>query len=334
MSDPAILIRKDEIIKMLAALMKQNKVVAPVFNGKNLDYLPVTDAGTIVFSDELPYKSPKELFFPRCEKIVTFRDGVAVGEIPKEQTVLFGARPCDLEALAIMKKVFTRGKYKDPFFEKRYNDTLIIGLGCANKKPGCFCDERETDMGFCDKCDLFLGIKDDDTSSAIGSYEVLYVSDKGRETLKQYITGLEKFENSEHKFTPSKTLSLKAAEEDLFTKIGWENIVETCQGCGVCTFVCPTCHCFMFKDVDEGKVSYRYKNWDSCMYPKFTMHASGHNPRTAKHERYRQRIAHKYSYIPENFGMVACTGCGRCIRSCPAGMNIKTVVEKIAEELK
>lgn len=332
MPNPAIVMSKDEIKKMLSALMKQRTLVAPVSNGKKLDYMPVADINDIIFDDELPYKSPKELFFPRCEKIMTFKDGVAVGELPEEQTVLFGVRPCDLEALAIMKKVFTQGKYKDPFFEKRYNNALIIGVGCVNKKPGCFCDERETDMGFCDKCDLFLGIKGDG-SRADDGYEVLYVSDKGRDMLKQYITGLEKFENTKHKFTPVKTLSLEATEEDLFKKIDWENITEICQSCGVCTFVCPTCHCFMFKDVDEGRTAYRYKNWDSCMYPKFTMHASGHNPRTAKHERYRQRIAHKYSYVPENFGMVACTGCGRCIRSCSAGMNIKAVVEKIAETL-
>jgi ferredoxin len=326
MSNPA-LISKDELKKILGALMKERKVIAPALNGQKLDYLPVTELNDIVFSDELPYKSPKEIFFPSCEKIITFRNGEAEAEITKEQTVLFGARPCDLEALAIMKKVFTRGKFKDPFFEERYNNALIIGLGCAKKKPGCFCGERETDMNFCDNCDLFLGIKED-------TYEILHVSEKGKDALKQYIAGIEQFENIARKFTPEKTLSIKASEEDLFKKINWEDLVETCQGCGMCTFICPTCHCFMFKDVDEGNFACRYRSWDSCMFPKFTLHASGHNPRAAKHERYRQRVAHKYLYVKENFGSVACTGCGRCIRSCPAGINIKTIVEKIAEELQ
>jgi ferredoxin len=327
MPDSAIVIPKGELKNILSAFMKQKTLVAPVFNGKKLDYLPAANTSEIVFDDELPYKSPKELFFPRCEKIITFKDGGAAAEIPKEQSVLFGARPCDLEALAIMKKVFTRGKFKDPYFEGRYNNTLIIGLACEKKKPGCFCDERETDMRFCDKCDMFLGIKGE-------AYEVLHVSEKGREESKQYVKGLEIFENTARKHAPEKTLSIEATEEDLFSKIDWENAVETCQGCGLCTFICPTCHCFMFKDVDEGDCAYRYKNWDSCMFPKFTLHASGHNPRTAKHERYRQRIAHKYLYVRENFGSIACTGCGRCVRGCPAGMNIKTVVEGIAEALK
>jgi len=331
MNNPGILISKDEIKNILGLLMKQKTIVAPVSNGKKLDYAPVADVNDIVFNDELPYKSPKELFFPRCEKIITFKDGNAVEEIPKEQSVLFGARPCDLEALGTMKKVFTQGKFMDPFFEKRYSNTLIIGLGCTNKKTGCFCDERETDMGFCNKCDVFLGTKEGANDT---SFEVLFVSEKGREALKEYIPGIEKFENQNRTFSPNKTLAIEATEEELFSKIKWENVVDICQGCGMCTFICPTCHCFMFKDVDEGNSACRYKNWDSCMFPKFTKHASGHNPRTEKHERYRQRIAHKYLYVKKNFGSVACTGCGRCVRSCPAGMNIKTIVEGIMEELQ
>jgi ferredoxin len=223
-----------------------------------------------------------------------------------------------------MKKVFTMGKFKDPFFEERYNNTLLIGIGCPGKKAGCFCDERETDMGYSDKCDLFLGVNGD-------NYEALYVSEKGKGELAQFIKGLDKFENIKRGFNPPKTIAIEATEDDLFKKIDWEKVVDICQGCGMCTYICPTCHCFMFKDVDEGETACRFRNWDSCMFPKFTLHASGHNPRTAKHERYRQRIAHKYLYVRKNFGSTACTGCGRCVRSCPAGINIKTLVEGITE---
>jgi len=318
---------KDEIKKILGELIKNYTVYAPVMTGKKLDYAQASDPDVIVLSDELPYKSPKEIFFPRCEKLITFKDGDVTAETPEEKTVLFGAKPCDLEALEIMRKVFTEGKFKDPFFEKRLDNALIVGLACADKKPGCFCDERETNMGYSDKCDLFLKSADD-------GYEVLHVSEKGREALCEYIPGLAKHENAAPEFNPEKTLMLDAAEGELFDKIDWEKITEICQGCGICTFICPTCHCFLFKDVDEGECAYRYRNWDSCMFPKFTLHASGHNPRESKRERYRQRVAHKYLYVKENFGAVACTGCGRCVRACPAGMNIKTIVEGIAEELK
>jgi len=326
MSD-TLALSKDETKIILGGLIKNYAVYAPVMSGKKLDYAQASAPDEIVLGDELPYKSPKELFFPRCEKLITFKDGDVTAETPEEKFVLFGAKPCDLEALEIMRKIFTEGKFKDPFFEKRLDNALIVGLACEDKKPGCFCDERETNMGYSDKCDLFL-------KSAGDGYEVLHVSEKGREAFGEYIPGLAGFENAAPEFNPEKTLTIDAAEGELFDKIDWEKITEICQGCGICTFICPTCHCFVFKDVDEGECAYRYRNWDSCMFPKFTLHASGHNPRASKRERYRQRVAHKYLYVKDNFGATACTGCGRCIRACPAGMNIRTIVEGIAEELK
>ena len=363
-----IIITKDRMREILASLMEERRVAAPVKDGKVVDYIEVGPDGVqdILMGDEIAYKSPKEFFFPRCEKIITFKDDEAIAEMPGKGLVLFGARPCDLEALKIMTAVFTTGKFEDPFFKANLDASLIIGVACREKKPACFCDARETDKAYSESCDLFLKNTDE-------GYEALYVSEKGREALGSYIPGLESLQGNDgadgaksgrplsgesalagDSATPTaataapaapantpatsagdsvKTLSLDKAELDMFDKIDWEKHTEICQGCGMCTYICPTCHCFVFKDVEESGTVCRYRNWDSCMFPKFTLHASGHNPRASIKERYRQRILHKYSYVKENFGYVACTGCGRCVRSCPAGMNIKTIVEDIVEEL-
>jgi hypothetical protein len=45
---------------------------------------------------------------------------------------------------------------------------------------------------------------------------------------------------------------------------------------------CPTCWCFDIQDETRGKSGVRMRNWDSCMYPLFTLHGSGHNPRGTK----------------------------------------------------
>jgi ferredoxin len=42
-------------------------------------------------------------------------------------------------------------------------------------------------------------------------------------------------------------------------------------------------------------------------------------------------VLHKYLYVRQNTGLIACTGCGRCVRSCPVGINIKSVVESLME---
>lgn len=323
-----ISIPKNDMKAMLAKIMEQYRLVAPASNGKVVDYLTISDVEKVVMDDRIPYKSPKEFFFPRCEKIISFDEDGAVAAAPGQETVVFGVKPCDLEALAVMTRVFTMGKFQDPFFIGHRENNVVIGVGCREKKPGCFCERLAVDMSYSRECDLFLEDRGD-------SYEVLYVSDKGRDKLSAYLSELASFENPDIKAKePEAPLSLSDNEADMFDNIDWEAITETCQSCGLCTYICPTCHCFDFKDVEEGGTACRYRNWDSCMFPKFTLHASGHNPRDTKKERYRQRVLHKYLYVPKNFDAIACTGCGRCIRSCPAGVNIRQVVEGIVEVLK
>ena len=111
----------------------------------------------------------------------------------------------------------------------------------------------------------------------------------------------------------------------------WHNTAMKCIGCGICTYLCPTCHCFDMQDestLDEGA---RIRVWDSCMYPEYTHHASGHNPRPARMNRVRNRVYHKFSYFPKNSNVTACTGCGRCIGYCPANIDIIDVIAKVGE---
>jgi len=38
---------------------------------------------------------------------------------------------------------------------------------------------------------------------------------------------------------------------------------------------------------------------------------------------------HKFRYFVENFGEVACVGCGRCVRECPVNMDLREVLTAI-----
>ncbi|MCD6297627.1 MAG: 4Fe-4S dicluster domain-containing protein, partial [Deltaproteobacteria bacterium] len=95
-----------------------------------------------------------------------------------------------------------------------------------------------------------------------------------------------------------------------------------------CTYLCPTCWCFDIQDEVLGKEGDRIRNWDSCMFPLFTLHGSGHNPRDLKVQRVRQRFMHKLKYYVEKYeNGVQCSGCGRCVRYCPVNIDIRQVCE-------
>jgi ferredoxin len=106
----------------------------------------------------------------------------------------------------------------------------------------------------------------------------------------------------------------------------------SCIRCGVCTYLCPSCHCFDINDEIESASPFRgtrVRTWDTCQFPDFTMHSSGHNPRPDKASRLRQRLLHKFRYFVETTGQFMCVGCGRCISHCPVGIDIISVLEKV-----
>ena len=107
----------------------------------------------------------------------------------------------------------------------------------------------------------------------------------------------------------------------------WEAQSGKCISCGTCTYLCPTCYCFNISDEKFGHEGVRLRTWDNCMSSQFTLEASGHNPRPTKANRLKNRVGHKFSYYPSlHDGNIACCGCGRCIKSCPASVDIRAIV--------
>lgn len=332
--------------RFLASLAPDMRLAGPVRDGKTVEF---REGGPedFVFDDSVSYKSPKEFYFPQVERIITFGDDAAESEPEPKPVIVSGARPCDLEALRVMREVFLQGRYRDPFFERRAGRNLITGLACDAKKPGCFCDALGLDMKFSDFCDILL--ERAPQSSGETAFKVTRLSAGGAAALAKFP------DTANVKPAPARAGGMGGARErvlgldlgrgepnghsergerEFFDLIDWEEVTAACQGCGICTYICPTCHCFEFRDVAENGVAGRYRCWDSCMFPRFTLHASGHNPRASRADRYRQRVLHKYLYVMQNTGLIACTGCGRCVRSCPVGINIRSVIESLTEAVK
>ena len=116
----------------------------------------------------------------------------------------------------------------------------------------------------------------------------------------------------------------------------WMEESERCLSCRVCAYVCPTCRCFDVRDEhlpskNGADYSERVRCWDSCSGEAYRRIAGGHNPREAKADRLRNRMYCKLHYIVEQSGLMACTGCGRCIDSCPVNIDITEIMRLVME---
>jgi ferredoxin len=280
-------------------------------------------------------KPAKEAFFPQSEVMFRYeetenRNQTISVEQPGRERILLGARPCDIEAVSIIGKVFESQDYIDVYFVEKRTKTTVIGLGCNYPLSTCFCSSTGGGPFNRAGSDLFLT----DLGEA---YMVELLTEKG-----MAFRGNKFFQEAD----PKDLILMKEIEEKASKKVErsipvegiekrldlmvdspfWDRVHEKCLGCGVCTFLCPTCHCFDITDEAVNQKGQRVRNWDSCIFPIYSLETSGHNPRPTGRERTRQRLMHKFNYYPKNFGRVACVGCGRCIQYCPVQFDIREAI--------
>ena len=284
---------------------------------------------------------PKSHLFPQTETLLRFEPDNFRVEIPslEEESVLLGIRPCDGRAISILGRLFG-GEFDDPYFRRRRELVTLVGLACREPGTNCFCTSVGGGPASTEGLDLLLVDLDD-------SYIIQTITEKG-EALLEAVGGLlqeappEAIERREGILKQSeervqRSLSMAGIAEGLPTLWEdrlWQDTAATCLGCGICTFLCPTCHCFDIHDEQGDGRGRRYRNWDSCMFSEYSLHASGHNPRATRRERTRNRINHKYNYFVQKIGVIACVGCGRCIDHCPVKIDPLATLGLVKEVLR
>jgi len=215
---------------------------------------------------------------------------------------------------------------------------ILIGHACADPTNRCFCSSLGGSPLATEGLDMLLiDISDD-------AYLVGVVTDKGKEIVKSIGDILSKAGDADankrveaEKTSQDKikrSVNLENLHEILpkaFKSDVWKEVGNKCIGCGICTYSCPTCHCFDIQDEGCSAEGRRLRVWDGCMYPEFTVHASGENPRKDRGDRIRNRMLHKFSFYPQNLGHIACVGCGRCIELCPVNEDLIEILNKVRE---
>ena len=291
-------------------------------------YRPLRSADELLLDGfQRPANSIKEFLFPKAETLYSYRIVGSSIELVESQAnlpdqILLAARPCDAAALPILDHVFN-WDFLDAFYNRRRAATTVITLACAAHDESCFCtsvglhpaSERGADA-------LLLDLGD-------GSFEVRCFTDKTRALFngktQKSPRSAKASAGPEKRFDPQQMRAFVTAHfEDPF----WQEHSLACLGCGSCAFTCPTCHCFDIVDAGPTAGRARVRAWDSCQFPLFTAHASGHNPRPVQPARQRQRILHKFAIYPEKFGEILCTGCGNCARNCPVGLGVLSLLSE------
>jgi len=334
------ILKKEEFQDLLKALKETYEVFMPIKEDGFSRFKPLRDEATIDLSFTNTRLSPKSFLFPQSERMFEFSlDEKGEGaHIVKEAIkdylpkVIVAMRPCDAKALRLVDVNFNNPEFKDPWWVKRLESMTLVGLGCSQPCSTCFC--TSVDCGPFNEEGLDVLLFD------LGeSFLARALTEKGTKLLK--VGGVDEDADIELKKKADEvkteaekkvgsqvpTHKLKEKDvDDLFNALFWDDVAFACINCGTCTFLCPTCWCFDIQDEVTKEQGDRIRNWDSCMFPLFTLHASGHNPRAEKVQRVRQRFMHKLKYYVDKYDNgVACVGCGRCVNYCPVNIDIREV---------
>jgi formate hydrogenlyase subunit 6/NADH:ubiquinone oxidoreductase subunit I len=281
--------------------------------------------------------SPKSVVFPPSEAMFTYtldeskENHHILQDVKKDYSprAVLGIRPCDAKAVSLVKMNFDTKEYRDPYWMNAFEATTFVGLACDTPCDTCFCTTAGCGPFNEEGLDVLLV----DNGS---SYIAKAMTEKGEKLLSSAgfaDAGDEapiaaKKAAAEAKVSAS-IVTDKLSEKvimDLYDAPFWEEVAFSCINCCTCTYACPTCWCFDIQDENKGSEGVRMRNWDSCMTPLFTLHGSGHNPRSNKHQRVRQRFMHKLKYFLDKYQKgIMCVGCGRCVQQCPVNIDIRKV---------
>ena len=335
---------KEEWTKALEALRKAYKVIVPVKEGDFHAFRFIDDGKKPDFTFRNTRLSPKSLVYPQSERMFEYTlesnspDATILKEASKDYfpQAVVGIRPCDAHAFQIVRVNFDNPEYRDPWWVQRFEETTLVGLGCNEPCATCFCtsvgggpfEENGLDVLLFDLGDSFfaraLSEKGETLLEKTGQES--QANESAREQAEELAAAaLEKIASE----VPTEGLRAKGVKE-VFEAPFWEETAFSCINCGTCTYLCPTCWCFDIQDEVLGIAGDRIRNWDSCMFPLFTLHASGHNPRERKVQRVRQRFMHKLKYYVDKYDKgVQCSGCGRCVQHCPVNIDIRQVFQLV-----
>ncbi|HDL65351.1 MAG TPA: hypothetical protein ENH12_08170 [Proteobacteria bacterium] len=345
-------ITKEDFFTRVGELSNDFEIIGPMeLPLKGIFYQSILNTEDLYLGDGFAIEPIKKFFLEPSTRLLRYpwknEPGVESFSPPERERIAIGVRPCEAKGLVLLDSVFDppassdlipnsapgAGKkssnragstYQDAFYTNNRKRTIIVGLACGRPDRCCFCTSLGGSPAGTTGMDVLL-------FEIEGGFAIEIITDRGKgifgalgkelsEEEKKLLTSV----NNKREDLLEKKIRVPESMDTIFTSDYWDKVSRSCISCGICTYLCPTCHCFDL--IDERRIKLRC--YDGCSFPHFTLHASGENPRPTKKERYRQRVFHKFDYFKINFGENLCVGCGRCIRFCPVKIDIGDIVDK------
>jgi formate hydrogenlyase subunit 6/NADH:ubiquinone oxidoreductase subunit I len=353
---------------LLLANLKANgyELIGPRINNDTLVYAPINSmqdlprgyvtrqeagrfklikSGHKHYFDLIPgAQSWKQFLFPsRAELFKLQKTNGTWQTQPAEENrpayAFIGVRGCELAAIHVQDAAFLRPDFVDPIYHDRREQAFILTVNCLHPAATCFCQSMGTGPRAGSGSDLSLTELED-----------IFLIEVGSELGRAMMEGVP-FEAASAFLLNAANRALDHAAHEMSRELDttdlpellinnlenshWHSVGMRCLSCANCTQVCPTCFCWDVTDSLslDGTETARERIWDSCFNPGYSYQAGG-NTRPTIHSRYRQWITHKLGTWKEQYGMLGCVGCGRCITWCPAGIDITAEVAALRQEAK
>lgn len=344
-------LQKDDLFQFLEVISREGELWAPVAKpegpGTELPadsywapmakrakfaFEPIQDFSRIAMETTRTIIPPKKIMVPASFNMFHFTEkGYKEDFSHVTQRILFGVHACDIHGLLILDKLFAQA-YPDPYYLESRKKTLILGLSCWPDES-CFCRSTNTDiiqegfdLYFTDLKTYFLvwtgSSRGDDLIRLSPEIFDENLTDKDIQTYIQWQAERQKAFTTEINFNRMPDLMQLKYKAPF-----WEELGAACLACGQCTMVCPTCNCYDIVDKQYlgGKPGQRIRHWDSCTLPEYSEVAGGENFREHKSQRLKLWYTHKLQAYVSRYGKPSCVGCGRCLVTCPAQINVKSV---------